>query len=312
MNNIQSNDRRRFILASSTILATALAPNATAAPFNQQRLDETAVKIERAFTAVDYGQLHYRVATPKDPTLNNHRPVVCFHQTPNSSQVFIEFMAQLAQDRVVYAIDTPGLGESDLPNSPPEVQDYAKAMSEFLHTHKLNDVDLVGYHTGASIAVELANMEPKRINKMMLVGLALFNQKERKDFFERPWPAPREEGGQHLITEWQRSHKWRGAGQSDASVERTFVEKISAGQTAWWGARAVMRHDLKAALIKNKTPALVINSKDDLFNVTPRVKEFKPDLELVTDAKHGFGIFEAQAKEMAQHARNFFLDKRAL
>lgn len=292
-------------------LATALAlmglvQPCAASPFDQDRATNSSVEISRGFSRVGYGQLHFRKAQPVLHENIVHRPVLCFHQTPNSSQIYIELLDQLATDRVVYAIDTPGHGESDLPPRPPEIGDYAQAMAEFIQRMGLKEVDLIGYHTGASIAVELARRDDTRVEHLMLVGLALFHEQERQAFFAQPWPRPISRDGSHLVTEWQRSHQWRGAGQSDASVIRTFVQKLQAGDKAWWGARAVMRHDLAAALAGLKTPTVVVNSADDLLKITPRVTALRADFELITLDQWGFGLFEVEPARMAELARNRF------
>jgi pimeloyl-ACP methyl ester carboxylesterase len=299
--------RRQILLFGGACLLAVTGQSASAAPFDRARLGNASVRIDRGFARVGYGQLHYRVARPLDEaSLSGAPPVLCLHQTPNSSQVFIEFMADLARDRVVYAVDTPGLGESDLPRRPPEIEDYATAMIEFLDAKGLNQVNVVGYHTGASIAATMAAMAPDRVGALMLAGLALFNDEERAGFFEQPWPKPREADGRHLLSEWERSHKWRGKGQSDASVERTFMQKMAAGTTAWWGARAVMRHDLEAVLTQLNHPLLVVNTRDDLFTVTPRVAALKPGIEIETLEAYGFGVFEVIPERLAGLARTLF------
>ena len=90
---------------------------------------------------LDYalGQLHYRRAEPA-AGLPRRRPVVCLHQTPTSSLEFEPLMRELAGDRVVVALDTPGYGGSDGPSQPQSIEFYAarcsveelKAMTEFL------------------------------------------------------------------------------------------------------------------------------------------------------------------------------------
>ena len=234
---VRSTGRRSFLQAACAGLTLTALPVA-ASPFDRSRHRRDAVVIRRRFADVAYGQLHYRMATPKDPDSATMRPVVCFHQTPNSSQVFVEFMGELARDRAVYAVDIPGLGESDLPSTPPDIEDYARAMREFLDALKLHQVDIVGYHTGASIAAVLANEAPERVSRMMLVGLALLNDDERSAFFNQPWPAPTEADGSHLMRSWQRSFGWRGPGQSDASVERTFIQKTAAGPDSVVGCKS--------------------------------------------------------------------------
>lgn len=305
-----SNFTRRAITAGlfGAGLVAVTRQEAHAMPFDRSRLSGAPVQIKRGFgEGSDDLQLHYRRAEPIDRAkLTSALPVLCLHQTPNSSQVFVEFMEELGRDRIVYAVDTPGLGESDTFAEPPEVGDYARAMLEFIKNEALGPVDIVGYHTGASIALEMANQKPDAVNSMMLVGLALFDADERAGFFKQPWPKPIEADGSHLVGEWQRSHDWRGPGQTDASVQRTFLTKISAGSRGWWGARAVMSHDLEASLKNASQPILILNPKDDLFAITPRAKNIRPELKIVDFPKHGFGVFEIIPDRLAACARKHF------
>jgi len=263
--------------------------------------------VRRGFATVGQRQLHYRFAAPPESrTSPAPLPVLCLHQTPNSSQVFVKFMTYLASDRPVFAVDTPGLGQSDRPENAPDIADYAAAMAGFLDEIGLPRVNVVGYHTGASIALELAALRPGGIAAAMLVGLALFDPGERDAFFAEPWPRPTRADGGHLLEEWQRSFRWQGPGQSDESVERGFIEKISAGPTAWWGARAVMRHDLEPRLREATAPLLIVNARDDLFDVTPRARAIRPDARFEDFPDYGFGIFEVIPARLADLARDHF------
>jgi hypothetical protein len=141
---------------------------------------------------------------------------------------------------------------------------------------------------------------------MLLVGLALLNESERAAFFDQPWPRPQTSDGGHLLDEWRRSQHWRGAGQSDASITRTFIQKISAGNTAWWGARAVMRHDLAHALKQTPVPFVVLNPNDDLFEITPRVAELRPEITVLPITEYGFGLFEVIPAPLARLAQTYF------
>ncbi len=302
-------NRRAFsasLFGMAAVFSTQI--RARAMPFDRDRLGDSPVRVTRGFgNGLDGMQLHYRRAEPIDKTkLKSQTPVLCLHQTPNSSQVFVEFISELARDRIVYAVDTPGLGESDSFAEPPEIADYARSMLAFLENEKLGPVDIVGYHTGASIALEIAALQSDQIKSMMLVGLALFNEEERAGFFNSPWPRPIEADGSHLQHEWNSTHKWRGPGQTDASVRRAFLTKISAGERGWWGARAVMRHDIESRLKQATSPLLVINPNDDLFEITPKALAIRPCVKIIDYPDHGFGIFEVIPSEIASLARNHF------
>jgi len=72
----------------------------------------------------------------------------------------------MRKDRIVIAIDTPGYGDSDRPENPPQMQDYARNAVKVLDALGMTDpIDALGYHTGTLIAVEMAINQPDRINK---------------------------------------------------------------------------------------------------------------------------------------------------
>lgn len=262
----------------------------------------TLPRRRRRYIDGPFGQIHVRLADPANGS--SGRPVVAFHQSPNSGQIFNLFQNEMGRDRVVAAPDTPGFGLSDRPKEPPSIEDYARGLMPVLHSIP-GPVDLVGYHTGATIAVAAALSDPDKIGRLFLVGIPIFRQPEVDGFFAEPWPKPQAEDGSHISEEWQRSWKWRGPGQTVDQVVGGFVAKLQAGNHAWWGARAVFKYDFAGALTKLRQPALAANPRDDLWEISPRLREIRPDIELIDLPEFGFGVFEAGAELMATTARRF-------
>jgi pimeloyl-ACP methyl ester carboxylesterase len=83
-------------------------------------------------------------------------PLLLLHQTPRSIDEFAEVMPLLARERRVVAMDTPGYGCSDRVPGQPGVADYAGAAIDVLDGLGIERVIVVGHHTGAIIAVEMA------------------------------------------------------------------------------------------------------------------------------------------------------------
>ena len=246
--------------------------------------------IRRNFVDCRFGQLHVRVAAPAS---SDKPALLCFHQSPQSGRAFTEVLRDLGRDRPVYAPDTPGFGDSDLPQDMPEIADYAGAMGEMIDALKLGPVDILGYHTGALIATELALARPQQVRRMVLIGLPVFAQAEIDAFFKVPWPMPLTEDATYVTTEWNRSSQWRGPGVTLPVMFRGFVDKLKAGETAFWGARAAMRYPFAARLPLVAQPILAIGPRDDLWDISPRAEPLLRNGSFIRWPDHGFGLFDA-------------------
>ena len=276
-------------------------PAVHAEPADPARFKDRPAAVSRHFADIAGRQIHFRKAGQAGEQV----PVVLFHQSPNSSQVFIEFMAELGGDRLILAPDTPGFGQSDLPSKQPDIADYAKAMTAFLDSQSLGRVDLLGYHTGAAIAIEVARTNPERVRRLIVVGLPVFTPAEAAAFDEQPWPVPLDPAGLKIAEEWKRSWQWRGVGQSEDSVRRTFDQKIANGPMAWWGARAALHYDTRAALRELDMPILFIRPRDDLWDLSLRAMPELGKAMRIDMPDRGFGVFEAFPEDMATTVRQF-------
>ena len=119
---------------------------------------EGGVSVRREFRDSRLGQVHLRKAAPLTGAAQGARtPVVLLHQTPLSGRMFASLLPLLGTDRSVYALDTPGYGESAMPATRPTLEQYAHALGDVLESFG-EPVDLVGHHTGARLAVEPARL----------------------------------------------------------------------------------------------------------------------------------------------------------
>jgi pimeloyl-ACP methyl ester carboxylesterase len=102
-------------------------------------------------------------------------------------------------------------------------------------------IDLIGYHTGAAIAVALATRGRLAIRRIMLVAVPVFSEAERASFGALS-PIAFDEAGDWAREEWRRSWRWRSPGQSRSSVLRGFAEKMRPGARER-GATAIAAYD---------------------------------------------------------------------
>ena len=129
-----------------------------------------AVNLRRAYFDCRYGQLHVRTAFPNTGGFDERTPLVLLHERGASSRTFLPLLPELGADRSLYAVDTPGCGESDPPREP-SIADCAAAIGDLLDGLRLREVDLLGYRTGSAMAAELAIARPKQVRRVAFVAL---------------------------------------------------------------------------------------------------------------------------------------------
>ena len=135
--------------------------------------------IRRGFANLPDRQVHYRRA-------GEGPPLLMIHASPGSSKQLEGKIAALATARSVIAPDTPGNGDSTpLSLAAPAIADYAEALVPFLDAMGVERCDVYGTHTGANIGLELALRAPERVGRLVLDGVGLFPETERRKYLER-------------------------------------------------------------------------------------------------------------------------------
>ncbi len=207
--------------------------------------------IRRRYADGRYGQVHIRENTAVAGV-----PLVCLHATAYSSRSFGALLEALDGVRHVIAVDTPGYGESDAPPGIVSIAEYAAAIAEVLPDR----FDLFGYHTGVSIAAEIAIAEPERVERLILMGLPYF---QALDFAAwRTRLAARHTLGENLD---QFDERWaffvtnRPEGLSLRRGFENFVDELKAWPNGWWAHDALFDHDLPARLALVAQPVSVLN-----------------------------------------------------
>ena len=256
-------------------------PDALARP----RLGET-----RGYVTLPHGQIALRRYGPTDSAA---RPLLMLHESPGSSVALPALAASLAEDRVVYAIDLPGVGESD-PLSTPDAASYADALLRLIDALGLPSVDVYAECTSSSLAMQLARQASNRIHALVLDAVPLLTSAERRALWKQYCPAiaPRWDGG-HLLTLWHRlrdqelSWPWseRGSGAlrrrtADLGGRRLHDLVVDlAKQPAHYGdaALAGIEVDVKALLREISQPVLLLEASADIrYASVPKVARALP------------------------------------
>jgi len=99
-------------------------------------------------------------------------PLVLLHGGSGSWNHWVRNVLPLSESRAVWALDTPGLGDSELPIGAEDADDLSVPLAQGLKAlFKEEPVDMVGFSFGGLMAGFLAAQQPLRTKRMVLVGV---------------------------------------------------------------------------------------------------------------------------------------------
>ena len=257
-------------------------------------------QIYRTFVDGPYGQVHVRIKRAEESA---HRPLVCLHQSPKSSREFIKLMGAIG-DRTVVAIDNPGHGESDLPpeESAATVPNYARSAWAVIDALGLGQVDLLGHHTGAKVATEMAWQQPKDVRAIVMISALVLTPEEQAGFEAQFQPVPLDEAGTRFSKMWAASVQHRGPGVSLEDLAASFAENLRAGEAYEWGHGAAFAYNahFPKRVSELAHPITVLNPGDMLFELTPRVAPLLKNGKVVDHPEWGFGFMDSDTDGAAR------------
>ena len=210
--------------------------------------------MKRAYVDIPEGQVHYR-------TEGSGSPLLLLHQSVFSSDEYSRVIPFLSKDYCVIAMDTLGFGESDKPPRVYQMPDYARSVASFLDSLKIEKANVVGHHTGASIAVEFTVAYPERVDKLVLSGCPVNRGSPIPDFME---PIHTKEDGSHLMAIWERAKSFGPRAPAEI-VNEMALEYLKAGPRGEEAHQASHLYDVLSKLPLIKCPTLVLSGRYDLF-----------------------------------------------
>jgi pimeloyl-ACP methyl ester carboxylesterase len=204
------------------------------------------------------------------------------HASPGSSRQLEPLMAAFGRTRRVWAPDTLGNGDSSPPReAQPTIETLAAGAIEALDGLGLDQVDLYGSHTGASIAATIALMQPKRVRRLVLDGVGLYAPEEQAEILAGYLPdVPVDHQGLHVLWAWQFCRDtylfwpWfrhdkagvRDVGlPSPEALHAKFVEVVKAYGSFRASYRAAFMFDKRARLPLLSVPTLAACARNDML-----------------------------------------------
>ena len=212
-------------------------------------------QVERSFIATPSGRIHIAAC-------GAGAPILLLHQTPRSWDEFRDVLPLLGRHYRAIAMDTMGYGDSDpLPPGQASIENWAKAAHELLDALGIERAAVVGHHTGASIAIEIAAAYPAQVAALVLSASPYVDAARRAEAKTHHRAVvddvmPRMDGG-HLAELWSMRQSFYPADRIDL-LERFIVDALKAGPRAAEGHRVVDRHEMEKRLPLLRCPTLVI------------------------------------------------------
>jgi pimeloyl-ACP methyl ester carboxylesterase len=196
--------------------------------------------------------------------------VVLFHQIPSSSLMYVPLMSRLL-DRGLSSIapDFPGFGDSPRWASQPSLLMIAEAVFELLDFLDAERVTLFGHHSGASMAVQMAALNPDRVDAIILSGTPLLSsgQQERLVQGLLELETLENEPKRSLI---QSRIAAKAAGVSERVIDREVDMALDAGSEYLKGYQMVFDHPLASQLEALDLPGTTIMGEYDSLNFVQR------------------------------------------
>lgn len=263
------------------------------------------MKVRRAFVDGPYGQIHLRQTEP----VLGRAPLICLHATAYSSQNFLPLMKALAADRQVIAIDLPGYGESDRPARPIDIAGYARAVASALPGPAI----LLGYHTGAYVAAELAIARPDLVESLVLIGVPYFQALDLDAWRKRLVVKHRLESDLDQFAE--RWNYFIARRHPRVTLERgfaNFVDELKAWPQGWWAHEAMFAYDSDARLPLVDRPVLILNPDGHLAPASRAAAELLRDCVVIEMPDVDGPVLEIAPERIAQSIAQWAMQERTL
>jgi pimeloyl-ACP methyl ester carboxylesterase len=237
----------------------------------------------RHFFNTQFGDVHYIDVGSSDTP-----PLVLLHQTPRSIDEFAEVIPLLAAEHRVVAMDNPGYGCSDIPPRQPTVEEYADTIVELMDHLGIPTAVLVGHHTGAILAVDIAARYPDRVERLALSGPHFMDAEMREMLLKisKQWTV--QPGGSHMQEKWDKFSGWV---DDPMVVHRVVTDLLRAGETSEYGHFACADYLMENTLPKVSAPALLIVGSNDIFANTPKNTVFEETMPITEKVTIDGGIF---------------------
>lgn len=175
--------------------------------------------------------------------MENDKPLLILHGWGSNKQVMHPLAEQLADIRECYVLDLPGFGNSSVPPTAWNLDDYAHFARQFINDLELQAADLLVHSFGGRIALKLCAEEgsAELADKLLITGGAGMKPKRSFSYYLKKYTAkilkapflllpagPQDKALQKL----RQTSLWKALGSSDYSkldgvMREVFVQTVT-------------------------------------------------------------------------------------
>ena len=221
-------------------------------------MSRIGVSIRQGYVDLPEGQIHYRTA-------GDGPPLLLLHIASFSSDQFLDVLPTLAGENWVIAMDRFGHGTSDPPPDEVSVQDLAATTVQFLDNLGVDRVSILGQHTGASEAVEVAIGHPHRVRKLVLASCPDWTDEDRAQWMGQMdllKPEPKIDGS-HMVELWRQRQEHASPATTPDIMNKVVLGALQNMSAVPPILKGVLGHHISQRLPLLKVPTLFMAGEHD-------------------------------------------------
>jgi pimeloyl-ACP methyl ester carboxylesterase len=187
------------------------------------------------------------------------------HKMVWSSAEFASAQPVLARRGVrSVAIDLPGYGQSDAPQTEPTADQFADAILPVLTALDIRRPVLLGTNTGATLVAAFALRHPERTRAIILDGPPVFPPEDLPGLLAEPeFDRTARRDGAEFVARWRELDAMGKGGLEAETIRTGLMQFFAAGPHYLWGHQAIFKYPLAATLGKLTPPVALLTYRGD-------------------------------------------------
>ncbi|MEL6826180.1 MAG: alpha/beta hydrolase [Pseudomonadota bacterium] len=226
--------------------------------------------IRKGYSDGPEGQIHWRMAAPSKGA--QKADLYCFSPAPFGSIAYATLLPHLAKDRRVIAPDYPGQAGSDGGSPQPSIKAYAASMLAVIADLSGDrPVDVLGFHSGCLVAVEVKRQASEAINHVIMVDVPAFDPETRAKYLPLVGkPFELSPDLQSLAKAWDMAMTKRLETQPLAQSLAMFADTVGNGPRMNATFHAAFTYDVEASLCSLTADTTIIATQSSLLEPSRR------------------------------------------